>query len=123
PAATAVILSEAVAKGLSGGILKLGVHRRANPQAARIEAVRAVIGVFAEALDQLTPNLFHEIAALLAEFLAAAVADRAERRGRGRSPLLLLDVAVLVHLAENIVATVQRLLSRPDRVVISRGLG
>src|SRR5439155_20934200 len=66
--------------------------------------------------------LFHEIAALLLELLVAAVADGAERL-RGRAlPLILRDVAVLIHLAEDIVAAVERLLRGPNRIIVRRCL-
>ena len=89
PAAAAVEPGQAVAQRLRGGVLHLRDHRRAHPQPAGVEAVRALVGRLAELLDQVAADLLHEIAALLAELLVAAVADGAERRG-GRGPPLFL---------------------------------
>ena len=68
-------------------------------------------------------HVLHEIAALLAELLVAAVADRAERGRRGVRPLLLGDVPIVAHLAQHIIAAVERALGRTDRVVIGGSLG
>ena len=110
-------------KRLGRRVLHLGNHRRAHPQAAGIDAVRAVIGVLAEPLHQVAADLFHEIAALVAELGAAAIADGAERRGCRGSALLFGDVAVVGHFPEDIVAAGERLRGGAHRVVIARRLG
>ncbi len=111
---------QAIAHRLGGGVLRHRVHRAAHPQTAAIQAVGPVCRVLAEFLDQLAPDLFHEIAALLAEFLIAAVADGSERRSIGRVLLILADVAVLVHFAQDVAAPLERLLRGALRVVIGR---
>ena len=123
PAAAAVEIGEAVAQRLGGRVLHHRVHRACGPTGRRHRGCSGRPWLLAELLDQLAADFLHEVAALLAELLVAAVADGAERRRRRGLPLLLGDVAVAVHLAQHIVAAVERLLRRADRIVVGRRLG
>ena len=120
PAPAAVETGQPVAHRLSCGVLRHRVHRAAHPQTAAVKAVGPVLRLLAELLDQLAADFFHEIAALLAEFLVAAVADGAELRRVSRAILVLGDVAVLVHFAQDVATALERLLGRALRVVIGR---
>jgi hypothetical protein len=57
------------------------------------------------------------------EFLVASVTNRSELGGGRALPLVLANVAVAVHLAQHIVAAVERLLRCPDRIIVRRRLG
>src|SRR3546814_2947715 len=59
-----------------------------------LDAVRAVLGLFAETVDQLAPHRLDEIATDAIE-LAQPLAHRAERLGIGRRILRLIDEAVV----------------------------
>src|SRR3546814_8754783 len=56
----AVIAHQPVAQRLFGRALDHRVYRGAHPQPARIDAVRPVLGGFAEPVDQLAPHVFDE---------------------------------------------------------------
>ena len=111
------------AQRLGRGVLHLGRHRRAHPQPAGIDAVGALFGILAKALDQVAADLFHEISALLAKLGARAIADRAERQRCGGDPLNIGDLPVVSHFAQHIIAPVERLLGRALRIIIARRFG
>ena len=123
PAAPAVVSDEAVPKRLRRRILRQRVHRATNPKPSPVEAVRAILNILAELLDQFAADFLHEIAAALLELLVAAVPDGTEWGRCCGMPLILFDVAVAVHLAQNVIATVERLLRRSDGIVVRRRLG
>src|SRR3546814_19805018 len=54
------IAHQPVAQRLFGRALDHRVYRGAHPQPARIDAVRPVLGGFAEPVDQLAPHVFDE---------------------------------------------------------------
>src|SRR3546814_2634901 len=85
----------------------LRIKRGAHPQAAGIDAVRAVLGLFAETVDQLAPHRLDEIATDAIE-LAQPLAHRAERLGIGRRILRLIDEAVVEHRLEHVMPPRQR---------------
>src|SRR3546814_1346184 len=80
PAAPAIVADQPVAQRLLRIFLELRIKRGAHPQAAGIDAVRAVLGLFAETVDQLAPHRLDEIATEAIE-LAQPLAHRAERPG------------------------------------------
>src|SRR3546814_16697613 len=65
----------------------LRIKRGAHPQAAGIDAVRAVLGLFAETVDQPAPHRLDEIATDAIE-LAQPLAHRAERLGIDRKSVV-----------------------------------
>src|SRR4030095_16091290 len=85
PAAAAIEPRQAFTQRFRGRVLHLRHHRGADPQATGVDAVRAVIGLFAEPLDEVAADLLHEIAALVAELGAAAGADGVVRPRAGRA--------------------------------------
>ena len=123
PAPPTIELREPLPKCVRGGVLHDRIHRSADPQAPRIDAVRSVLGLLAVVLQKGPADLFHEIPALLAELLVAPVANCAERSCGRRTPGGLCDVPVVVHLAQDVVAAVESLLGGPDRIVIGWRLG
>jgi len=123
PAASPVELGEAFAQGFGGGVLHHRVHRGPHPQPAGIDAVGPVGGLLAIFPEQLAADFLHEIAAGFVDAGTRSVADRAERHCLGLVVLRLADVAVGEHLAQHIVAPVERLLGGALRVVVRRRLG
>src|SRR5215218_5517617 len=117
-AAGAVEPRKTLAQRFGRSVLHHRVHRGADPEAAGVKAVRPVLRAFAELLDQLATHFLHEVAALLLELLVASVADGAKRLRRSFVPLRFADVAVARHLAQHIVATVERLLRGAHRVIV-----
>src|SRR3546814_17647721 len=78
PAAPAIVADQPVAQRLLRIFLELRIKRGAHPQAAGIDAVRAVLGLFAETVDQLAPHRLDDIATDAIE-LAQPLAHRAAR--------------------------------------------
>src|SRR3546814_6600441 len=84
PAPGAVIAHQPVAQRLFGRALDHRVYRGAHPQPARIDAVRPVLGGFAEPVDQLAPHVFDEPAShpVRPDLIGT---DRAQRLGRSEA--------------------------------------
>src|SRR3546814_18167260 len=76
-----------------GRALDHRVYRGAHPQPARIDAVRPVLGGFAEPVDQLAPHVFDEPAShpVRPDLIGT---DRAQRPGDPRIALPARDLTV-----------------------------
>ena len=83
--------------------LQLGIKRCAHPQAAGIDAIRPILGLFAVLGDQAAAHFFHIVAHVAGIGLVAA-RDDPQRLGLGRLDLGRRGGTVLDHLVEHPVA-------------------
>ena len=122
PALASIITLESLAQRHRRARLHLAVIRRAHPQAAGIDAVRALVGGFAELRDQLAPHLFHIIAADLRDRSVAAIGEAKRHRARGVA-LRGADPAIVLHRTEHEIAPRDRLALKPRAAVFFGRLG
>ncbi len=125
PSLARVETQQAVAQCRRDAFLQLGIIGAADPQAARIDAVGAVLRLFAEPVDQAAANLLHIIAARARVEAGAMRWHRAQRLCLRLVQLRLTDPAILVHFAQRPVAPVERafVAGRAFGAVICRPLG
>ncbi len=118
-ALVAVVLLQALAQRLGGGLLHLGVHGGADGQPARKELL------FPKDTGELAADFVGEIVARrqrITERLEIAVLDRAQRLILFGQIGRLVDIAVLPHLAQDVVPAFGHPLLRGHRIVFARRL-
>src|SRR3546814_15867676 len=91
PALGPVITDKAIAQCLFGRALDRWIDRRADPQAARVNAIGAGFGGLPEFSDQFAPDIFDKPAAH-AVGLGLIGPGRAEWRSRGSSAFGIGDI-------------------------------
>ncbi|EHJ62675.1 hypothetical protein NSU_0187 [Novosphingobium pentaromativorans US6-1] len=109
PAAVAVIAQQTLAQRGAHRILQLGVERGAHPQAAGVDAVGAVLGLLAIAVDQAAANFLDEVA-IARVVIGSALSNQAKRLGLGLLCVFLACPAIADHLVQHPVAPLKRAL-------------
>ena len=119
--AIAVIADKLRPQRVARGILQFDIERGAHPQPARIDAVAAIVGGFAELVDQLAADFLEEIPRI--GRTRPLLFDQPQALPLGRFGLFRRDEIVRHHLVEHEIAPHDRHVAIPFAAIALGGLG